>query len=239
MSGVALQVRNLQAGYGGLSVLRGITFDVGEGSVVALIGPNGHGKSTLLKCISGLVKPWGGEIIFGGQSLGGLKPHQVVVQGIHHIPQGDLIFPDMTVYDNLMMGAYLPEAYSKAPTRLEEIFTLLPRLKERQQQIGSTLSGGERRMLSIARGLMGGGRLLMIDEPSLGLAPLVIDQIYDVISNLQKKGLSILIVEENASRSIDVVEQIYLLDDGKLVWQGSAGDLVASEGVLATYLGGL
>jgi branched-chain amino acid transport system ATP-binding protein len=237
MRGVALQIRNLQAGYGGLSVLRDISFDVGEGSVVALIGPNGHGKSTLLKCISGLVKPWAGEIIFSGKSIGGLRPDQIVQQGIHHIPQGDLIFPDMTVYDNLMMGAYLPEAYSKAPRRLDEIFSLLPRLKERQQQVGSTLSGGERRMLSIARGLMGGGRLLMIDEPSLGLAPLLIDQIYGVISNLQKEGLTVLIVEENASRIVDLAERVYLLDDGKLVWQGSARDLEVSEGVLATYLG--
>ena len=237
MRGVALQIRNLQAGYGGLSVLRDISFDVGEGSVVALIGPNGHGKSTLLKCISGLVKPWAGEIIFSGKSLGGLRPHQIVQQGIHHIPQGDLIFSDMTVYDNLMMGAYLPEAYSEAPRRLDEIFSLLPRLKERQQQVGSTLSGGERRMLSIGRGLMGGGRLLMIDEPSLGLAPLMIDQIYGVISNLQKQGLTVLIVEENASRIVDLAERVYLLDDGKLVWQGSARDLEVSEGVLATYLG--
>jgi branched-chain amino acid transport system ATP-binding protein len=237
MRGVALQVRNLQAGYGGLSVLRDISFDVAEGSVVALIGPNGHGKSTLLKCVSGLVKPWAGEIIFSGKSVSGLRPHQIVQQGIHHIPQGDLIFPDLTVYDNLMLGAYLPEAYSNAAGRLEEIFSLLPRLKERQQQMGSTLSGGERRMLSIARGLMGGGRLLMIDEPSLGLAPLVIDQIYSVISNLQKQGLTVLIVEENASRIVDVADRVYLLDDGKLVWQGSARDLEASEGVLATYLG--
>jgi branched-chain amino acid transport system ATP-binding protein len=238
MTAPMLQVRDLKAGYGGLSVLRDISFNVRAGSVAALIGPNGHGKSTLLKCISGMVAPWEGEILVSGQSLVGLKPHQVVERGIHHIPQGDLIFPDMTVYDNLMMGAYLPAAYAKAPARLEEIFSLLPRLRERQQQIGSTLSGGERRMLSIGRGLMGGGHVLMIDEPSLGLAPLVIDQIYEVISSLQKEGLTILIVEENASRIVGVAERIYLLDDGKLVWQGSANELEASEGVLATYLGG-
>lgn len=238
MTAPLLQVRNLTAGYGGLVVLRGISFDVGERSVVALIGPNGHGKSTLLKCISGLVTPWAGEIILDGQSLVGQKPHHVVERGIHHIPQGDLIFPDMTIYDNLMMGAYLPVAYAKAKTRLEEIFQLLPRLRERQQQIGSTLSGGERRMLSIGRGLMGGGRILMIDEPSLGLAPLVIDQIYEVITNLQKEGLTILIIEENASRIVGVADRVYLLDDGKLVWQGSTDELAASEGVLATYLGG-
>jgi branched-chain amino acid transport system ATP-binding protein len=233
-----LQVRNLTAGYGGLVVLRGISFEVDEGSVVALIGPNGHGKSTLLKCISGLVTQWAGEIILDGQSLAGRKPHHVVECGIHHIPQGDLIFPDMTIYDNLMMGAYLPAAYAKAKTRLEEIFHLLPRLRERQQQIGSTLSGGERRMLSIGRGLMGGGRILMIDEPSLGLAPLVIDQIYEVITNLQKEGLTILLIEENAGRIVGVADRVYLLDDGKLVWQGSTDELAASEGVLATYLGG-
>jgi branched-chain amino acid transport system ATP-binding protein len=238
MTGSALQIRDLRAGYGGLGVLRDISLDVPEGSVAGLIGPNGHGKSTLLKCISGLVRPWAGDITFGGQSLIGLRPYRIVERGIHHIPQGDLIFPEMSVYDNLLMGAYLPEAYSQAPRRLEEIFALLPRLKDRQQQIGSTLSGGERRMLSIGRGLMGGGRLLMIDEPSLGLAPLVIDQIYDVISKLREEGLTILIVEENASRIVGVAERVYLLDDGKLVWQGSPGELEASEGVLATYLGG-
>jgi branched-chain amino acid transport system ATP-binding protein len=191
----------------------------------------------LLKCISGLVAPRAGDIVLDGEPLSGLRPHQVVERGVHHIPQGDLIFPDMTVYDNLMMGAYLPLAYSKARARLEEIFALLPRLKERQQQIGSTLSGGERRMLSIGRGLMGGGRVLMIDEPSLGLAPLVIDQIYDLILSLQKQGLTILIVEENASRLVGIADRVYLLDDGKLVWQGTSQELQASEGVLATYLG--
>jgi branched-chain amino acid transport system ATP-binding protein len=237
MKDLALQIAGLKAGYGGLSVLREITMDVPEGTVIALIGPNGHGKTTLLKCISGLVKPWAGEIIFKGKPLHGLRPHQVVERGVHHIPQGDLIFPDMSVYDNLMMGAYLPEAYAQASRRLNEIFALLPRLKERQHQIGSTLSGGERRMLSIGRGLMGGGQLLLIDEPSLGLAPLVIDQIYDVITKLQREGLSLLIVEENASRIIDVAERVYLLDDGKLVWQGSPRELEASEGVVSTYLG--
>lgn len=238
MTGSSLQISDLKAGYDGLGVLRDISLDVREGSVVALIGPNGHGKSTLLKCISGLVKPSAGEIIFRGRSLVGLRPHQIVKQGVHHIPQGDLIFPDMSVYDNLLMGAYLPEAYSQASRRLEEIFSILPRLREKQQQTGSTLSGGERRMLSIGRGLMGGGRLLLIDEPSLGLAPLVIDQIYEVITKLHNEGLTILLVEENASRIVGVAERVYLLDDGKLVWQGSPSELEASEGVLATYLGG-
>jgi branched-chain amino acid transport system ATP-binding protein len=238
MTGTSLHIENLKAGYGGLVVLKGVSLDVTQGAVVALIGPNGHGKSTLLKCISGLVQIRSGTIDFEGSSLVGLRPHRIVERGIRHIPQGDLIFPDMSVYDNLMMGAYLPEAYSQASQRLEEVFALLPRLDERQQQMGSTLSGGERRMLAIGRGLMGGGRLLMIDEPSLGLAPLVIDQIYEVIARLQQKGLTILLVEENASRIVGVAESVYLLDDGQLVWQGTPTELEASEGILATYLGG-
>ena len=238
MTNTSLRIQDLKAGYGGLLVLKGVSLDLPQGAVVALIGPNGHGKSTLLKCISGLVNARSGTIDFEGGSLVGLKPHQIVERGIIHIPQGDLIFPDMSVYDNLIMGAYLPEAYSQASQRLAEVFALLPRLDERQQQVGSTLSGGERRMLAIGRGLMGGGRLLMIDEPSLGLAPLVIDQIYEVIARLQQKGLTILLVEENASRIVGVAESVYLLDDGQLVWQGTPTELEASEGILATYLGG-
>ena len=238
MINTSLHIKDLKAGYGGLGVLKGISLDVPQGAVVALIGPNGHGKSTLLKCISGLVNARSGSVDFEGSSLVGLRPHQIVARGIRHIPQGDLIFPDMSVYDNLMMGAYLPEAYAQASQRLAEVFALLPRLDERQQQVGSTLSGGERRMLAIGRGLMGGGRLLMIDEPSLGLAPLVIDQIYEVITRLQQKGLTILLVEENASRIVGVAESVYLLDDGQLVWQGTPTELEASEGILATYLGG-
>lgn len=238
MTNTSLRIQDLKAGYGGLLVLKGVSLDLPQGAVVALIGPNGHGKSTLLKCISGLVNARSGTIDFEGGSLVGLKPHQIVERGIIHIPQGDLIFPDMSVYDNLIMGAYLPEAYSQASQRLAEVFALLPRLDERQQQVGSTLSGGERRMLAIGRGLMGGGRLLMIDEPSLGLAPLVIDQIYEVIARLQQKGHTILLVEENASRIVGVAESVYLLDDGQLVWQGTPTELEASEGILATYLGG-
>jgi len=233
-----LQVRNLEAGYGGQKVLRGVSLDVPDGALVTLVGPNGHGKTTLLRCISGLTRPSAGEIIFDGRPLTGQKPHQIVARGVIHIPQGDLLFADMTVYDNLLMGAYLPAAYARAKSRLGEVFALLPRLEERQGQIASTLSGGERRMLSIGRGLMAGGRLLLIDEPSLGLAPLIIEQVYEVISRLRQLGVSILVVEENVSRSLGIAERVYLLDDGSVVWQGAPDEVAANEGLMATYLGG-
>jgi branched-chain amino acid transport system ATP-binding protein len=238
MSVPILEVRDIETGYGNQKVLRGISIEVPEGSLVALLGPNGHGKTTLLRCISGLLRPWAGEVRLSGEPITGGKPHDIVAKGVVHIPQGDLLFSDMTVLDNLLMGAYLPAAYARASQRLSEVYALLPRLKERQEQIASTLSGGERRMLSIGRGLMSGGRLLLFDEPSLGLAPLVIEQIYEVISDLRKRGVSSLIVEENVSRGMDIADHLYLIDDGKVVWQGASGDIAASEGLLATYLGG-
>ena len=198
-----LRVENISAGYHGQSVLADISFSVGSGDVITIIGPNGHGKTTLLRAISGLVRPTKGEIWLEDKSLRGLKVHSIVQLGIVHVPQGDLIFPDMTVRDNLLMGAYLPSANAAANARIQEIYRLLPVLEERQDQIARTLSGGERRMLSIGRGLMTGGRILMLDEPSLGLAPIVMDQIYSVIVNLKEEGHTILLVEENVSRVSD------------------------------------
>lgn len=238
MSAALLEIRNLEAGYGGQKVLRGVSFDVPQGAMVTLIGPNGHGKTTLLRVISGLVKAWGGEILLQGEKISGRRAHSTVEKGIVHIPQGDLLFADMTVYDNLMMGAYPSSAYATASERLAGVFKLLPRLDERRNQVASTLSGGERRMLSIGRGLMANGKLLLIDEPSLGLAPLVIDQIYDVIADLKRQGIAILLVEENASRVIGVADQVYLLDDGKIVWRGSPAEMEDNQDILETYLGG-
>ena len=187
MSAPLLQIRDVETGYGGQKVLRGISLEVSRGGIVTLIGPNGHGKTTLLRSISGLVKLWAGEILLHGEKINGRRAHQIVEKGIVHIPQGDLLFSDMTVYDNLMMGAYPTPAYASAAERIQTVFKVLPDLDERRNQIASTLSGGERRMLSIGRGLMANGKLLLIDEPSLGLAPLVIDQVYDVIADLKRK----------------------------------------------------
>nr|WP_298688901.1 ABC transporter ATP-binding protein [uncultured Dongia sp.] len=232
-----LTLQNVTAGYGSQTVLREISLTIAEGGLTAIIGPNGHGKTTLLRAISGLLPLRAGSISLGGLNLTGLRPDEIVAAGIIHVPQGDMLFPEMTVIENLLMGAYLPEAAAESAMRLEQVFALLPKLKERRNQVASTLSGGERRMVGIGRGLMGGGRLLMLDEPSLGLAPIVIDQIYDVIGELAAAGQSILVVEENAARVADKASLITLLDNGHLVWTGQGAELMARPEILETYLG--
>ena len=235
--GNLLTLQNVTAGYGSQTVLRDISLNLVEGGLTAIIGPNGHGKTTLLRAISGLLPLRAGSISLGGLVLTGLRPDEIVAAGIIHVPQGDMLFPEMTVLENLLMGAYLPEAAAESARRLDEVFTLLPKLKERRGQVASTLSGGERRMVGIGRGLMGGGRLLMLDEPSLGLAPIVIDQIYEVIGELASAGKSILVVEENAARVADKAALITLLDNGQLVWTGQGAELMARPEILETYLG--
>ena len=238
MAEALLRVESLHAGYEGQNVLNDITFDVPKGQLITLLGPNGHGKTTLLRCISGLVRPTKGTITFDGKRIDGMEAEKIVLHGVVLIPQGDMLFPEMSVYDNLRMGAYLKQANAKFEQNVEEIYTLLPRLKERTGQMARTLSGGERRMLAIGRGLLAGGEILMLDEPSLGLAPIVIDQIYDIIRNLKAQGRTLLLVEENASRIIDLAEQIHLIDTGTIVWHGGGKELESNPQVLETYLGG-
>jgi len=232
-----LEIENLSAGYGNQRVLHGVSLWLGDGQLVAVLGPNGHGKTTLLRCISGIVHPATGYIRLDREEIGGLRVDQIVHRGVVHIPQGDLIFPQMSVLENLLMGAYLESNRATTKERLDQVYGLLPHLRERQHQIADTLSGGERRMLAIGRGLMIGGKALLIDEPSLGLAPLVIDQIYQVLANLKAEGRSILLVEENASRVADVADVAYLLDDGRIVWQGLAQQMWDNAELIETYLG--
>jgi len=233
-----LDVCDLSAGYGSLMVLHHISFSVAAGKFVAIVGPNGHGKSTLLKAISGLIPARSGSITLAGINISRIRADRVTAAGVVHVPQGDLLFPDMTVRENLMMGAYLPRAGRRAQAQLEEVFALLPKLRERQTQVASTLSGGERRMVGIGRGLMAGGRLLMLDEPSLGLAPIVIEQIYDLIDRLKAAGRTILLVEENPVRIFERADRVHLLDNGRIVWTGSGRELMHSREILETYLGG-
>lgn len=238
MPEVLLDIKNLVSGYGGGDVLRGVSLSVDSGTVVSVIGPNGHGKTTLLKTISGLLRPQAGDIALAGVSLINLRVEQIVALGVTHIPQGDMIFSEMTVRDNLLMGAHLPSARLRSHDTLERVFGIFPRLAERQEQYASTLSGGERRMLGIGRGLMSCGKILLIDEPSLGLSPLVTDQIYEVIRALKEEGQTILLIEENASRTIGLADRVYLLDHGEFVWQGRSEELNENQDVLETYFGG-
>lgn len=238
MSDPLLRIDGLHAGYSGQNVLKDITFDVPESSLITLLGPNGHGKTTLLRCITGLLKPTKGHIYFKGDRIDGMDAGKIVARGVVMIPQGDMLFPEMSVLDNLRMGAYLKDANAKFDENVEEIYTLLPRLKERTSQMARTLSGGERRMLAIGRGLLSGGSILMLDEPSLGLAPIAIEQIYSIIHDLKSHGRTILLVEENASRVIDLADRIHLIDTGSIVWDGGGQELQSNPQVLETYLGG-
>jgi branched-chain amino acid transport system ATP-binding protein len=232
-----LRLANVVSGYSELKVLKGISFDVATGDFITVVGPNGHGKSTLLKTISGLVPLTSGAIsINGGPTLA--KPHAIAALGIAHVPQGDMLFPEMSVLENLLMGAYLAPSKAEIDRRLDEVYTLLPKLSDRRNQIASSLSGGERRMVGIGRGLMMGGQILLIDEPSLGLAPLIIEQIYGVIAELSKSGRTILLVEENPARVADLANHLHLLDDGAIVWSGPPAELLARDELLTTYLGG-
>jgi branched-chain amino acid transport system ATP-binding protein len=237
MADALLKIDGISAGYHGQDVLRGLSLTVAEGNLVAIVGPNGHGKSTLLRAISGLLRLTGGSIQLGERRLDRLRPDQIVAAGVVQVPQGDLLFPEMTVLENLQMGAYLPAASARMAERLDEVYTLLPKLKERRHQVASTLSGGERRMVGIGRGLMADARLLLLDEPSLGLAPIIIDQIYDVITTLKRSGRTILLVEESATRVADKADRIHLLDHGEFVWSGAGAELMARPEILATYLG--
>lgn len=235
---VLLAVQGITAGYHGQPVLRNVSLDVVDGATVGIIGPNGHGKTTLLNCISGLVPLMAGNISLDSQRIAGLPANRVVEHGVVHVPQGDRIFPEMSVRDNLVMGAYLPKAYKQIGQRLPTVFEIFPKLREQQNQIASTLSGGERRMLGIGRGLMADSRILLIDEPSLGLAPIAVDLIYDVLRRLKAEGRTILLVEENMSRIMDFADHIYLIDHGETVWSGKPDELQKRTEVLETYLGG-
>jgi branched-chain amino acid transport system ATP-binding protein len=232
-----LTVDRVSAGYGAVTVLRDISFTIGRGGVVGVIGPNGHGKSTLVNAISGFVGLSRGRISLDGERIDGLPAHRIVERGIVQIPQGDLIFPDLTILDNLRVGGHLELSADTRRAALDEIFSILPKLADRRHQVASTLSGGERRMLAIGRGLMTKSRVLMIDEPSLGLAPIVIDQIYQVLFDLKNGGRTILLVEENPDRVIDFADHVLLIDNGAIGWSGAPEDMQRLDGMLETYLG--
>jgi len=232
-----LKVTDLHAGYAGSEVLHSLSMHVGDGESVVVLGPNGHGKSTLLRAISGLIRPTAGSVEFDGEIISNRRASDVVATGVIHIPQGDLPFPELTVMENLLMGAFRSEAWRERKQKLEQVFELFPMLKERPNQLARSLSGGERRMLALGRGLMSKAKLLMIDEPSLGLAPFLVDNVYETIRNIRKTGMSILLADENADHIAGLADRVYLLEAGTLIKEGAADDMLRDAALLAAYLG--
>lgn len=232
-----LKVEDIHVYYGSIHAIKGISFEVNEGEIVTLIGANGAGKSTTLKTVSSMMKPRSGEIHFEGTSLLGVKPHQIVGMGMAHCPEGRRIFQQMTVRDNLEMGAYTRPNTEIDPS-IDHVYTLFPRLKERYKQIAGTLSGGEQQMLAMGRAMMSKPKLLMLDEPSMGLAPLLVEEIFKIIQDLNKAGTTILLVEQNAQMALSIANRGYVLETGKILKTAPAADLLKDETVKKAYLGG-
>ncbi len=234
-----LEVKDLHVCYGVISALQGVSLSVKAGSIVTLIGANGAGKSTTLRTISGLVKPRGGEILFEGKNIAGLPAHQIVKLGLSHVPEGRMVFANLTVRENLMMGAYLQRDKTVIRQELELVFQTFPRLKEREKQIAGTLSGGEQQMLAIGRALMSKPKFLMMDEPSLGIAPLLVKAIFEKIVEINRThGITILLVEQNANLALEVSHYGYVLETGKIILQNESKALRQDPKVRSAYLGG-
>lgn len=231
-----ITVTDLYSGYGKVPILNAVSFEVKEHEMVAIIGPNGAGKSTLLKTIAGLVHPSGGKVVMDGKEITGLPSYRIVHEGIAYVPEGGRVFPNMSVMDNLRMGAYSNRQTLREGV-LDEIFTLFPRLKERAAKFARTLSGGERQMLAIARGLVSRPKLLMLDEPSLGLAPKLVDEIYEKIRLLKDSGLTVLLVEQNTAYALELADRGYVLENGRILMAGSCAELAGSDHVRKAYLG--
>jgi branched-chain amino acid transport system ATP-binding protein len=234
-----LEIKNLQVSYGAINALQGISLSVKSGSIVTLIGANGAGKTTTLKTISGLLKPKSGEIFCDGKNIGGLPPHQIVARGISHVPEGRMIFANLTVLENLQLGAYLQRDKQIVRRELDYVNNLFPRLQEREKQIAGTLSGGEQQMLAMGRALMSRPKLLLLDEPSLGLAPLLVKTIFERIVEINREqGITILLVEQNANLALGISHFGYVLETGKITLQGDSAALRQNPQVKSAYLGG-
>ncbi len=235
MSDVILSIKDLKVSYGGIEAVKGISFDVRQGEIVTLIGANGAGKSSTLRAITGLVKPSGGSISFEGQDITGKNPTDIVKQGVTLVPEGRRIFADLTVLENLRIGAYL--RHDDLKDDIEWVYSLFPRLKERSWQAGGTLSGGEQQMLAVGRALMSRPKLIMMDEPSLGLAPIVVRGIFDIIREINKRGTTILLIEQNANMALQTADTGYVMETGRITLTGTGEELLKNEAVQAAYLG--
>ncbi|GAA0320568.1 ABC transporter ATP-binding protein [Actinoallomurus spadix] len=234
-----LEVSDLEVGYGGVQALRGLSLTVGEGEIVALLGNNGAGKTTTLSAVSGLVRAGAGRITYEGDDITREPPPKIVGRGLVHVPEGRRIFSTLTVHENLLLGGYLVRDAKELARRVDRAYTLLPKLAERRAQQGGTLSGGEQQMLAIGRALVAGPRLLMLDEPSMGLAPLIVAAVMDVIRDINEAGTAVLLVEQNAKAALKIANRGYVIENGRCVLDGPAADLAADSRVVEAYLGGV
>ncbi len=231
-----LTIEKLQVAYGKVQALWDVTFAVSDGEIVALVGANGAGKTTLLKTVSGLLRRQSGSITYDGKHIEEASPPQIVKHGVVQVPEGRKLFPEMTVIDNLLMGAYtIPQ--SERPQRLDRVFNVFPVLKERQKQIAGTLSGGEQQMVAIGRGMMAGPKLLMLDEPSLGLAPLLVEEVFRVITEINRLGVTVLLVEQNTQHALTLAHKGFVMELGRIALSGSGSELLANSNVRKAYLG--
>ena len=233
-----LQVKDLCVYYGVIQALRGISFEVNRGEIVTLIGANGAGKTTTMQSIMGLVPARSGQVLFDGKDITKTPCHKIVHLGMTQVPEGRRVFSELTVYENLLMGAYTEKKKKKLKQGLEEIYTWFPRLKERQNQVAGTLSGGEQQMLAMGRAMMSRPTLLMLDEPSMGLSPLLVDQVFDIIKTFHQNGTTVLLVEQNAGKSLAISDRAYVLETGNIVLSGTGEELLRSDDVKKAYLGG-
>ena len=233
-----LEVNDIKVYYGMIQAIKGVSFHVDEGEVIALIGANGAGKTTILHTVSGLLTPKEGSITFEGQDLVKIPGHKIVSMGMAHVPEGRRVFAQLSVLQNLMMGAYTRKDKEEIAQTLETVFERFPRLKERQNQMAGTLSGGEQQMLAIGRAMMARPEMLLLDEPSMGLAPLFIQEIFDVIEEINKAGTTVFLVEQNARKALRIADYAYVMETGKIVMQGPAAEIASDPNVMAAYLGG-
>ena len=233
-----LTVEDINVYYGAIHAIKGISLDVPDGEIVALIGSNGAGKSTTLRTISGLMKPKTGKILYEGKDIAGVPAHKIVGMGLCQVPEGRHVFANMTVLENLELGAYLRKDKDGIAKDMKDVFEKFPRLLERKDQLSGTLSGGEQQMLAMGRALMSNASMLMLDEPSMGLSPLLVQEIFDIIQNVHKEGMTILLVEQNAQMALSVADRAYVLETGRVVMEGTGAELLTNERVRSAYLGG-
>ncbi len=237
MSETLLEVKDLEVSYGVIRALKGISFKVDRGEIVSLIGANGAGKTTTLHTVTGLLHPSAGSIMYKGQDIIKTPAHKIVSMGLVHVPEGRRVFQDLSVYDNLVMGAYSQKDKAKIQANMELVFELFPRLKERRKQMAGTLSGGEQQMLAMGRALLSDPEMVVLDEPSMGLSPLLVSEVFEIVKTFRENGKTVLLVEQNAKKAMSISDRVYVLETGSIINEGKASDLINDESIKKAYLG--